>query len=231
MGSGDVALSSADRLSRGCVQLLGVDGAAISLMSDGSTLGTVGSSGQLSRQLDELQFTFGEGPCVDAVRHGGPVQAENLADPAEQRWPAFTRAALDLGVHAFHALPVGVANCYIGVLGLYRHSPRALLGDALIGALMAAELAALPLLRLISIDANLAPGSEDDLGWDHLASLSRVEVHQATGIVMGQLGIAPAEALVRLRAHAFSNDLTLSQVAYAIIDRRLRLQSDGTPPG
>ena len=51
------ALSAADRLCRACVELLGVDGAAVSLMRDGTTVGTFGCSGELSRRLDELQFT------------------------------------------------------------------------------------------------------------------------------------------------------------------------------
>jgi hypothetical protein len=63
-------LSAADRLCHACVELLGVDGAAVSLMYEGSSQGTFGSSGELSRRLDEFQFTFGEGPCLDAVRWG-----------------------------------------------------------------------------------------------------------------------------------------------------------------
>jgi hypothetical protein len=230
MGSGDPALSRADRLCRACVRLLDVDGAAISVMSGGSTYGTFGSSNELSRQLDELQFTFGEGPCMDAVRDGGPVRAENLADPAEQRWPAYSGSALGLGVRALYALPIGVAHSYIGVLDLYRHTPGPLLGDSLIGGLMAAELAALPLLDLIGAEAALAIAPEHDLGWDQVASLARVEVYQATGMVMAQLGIGPADALVRLRAHAFAHDLTASQVAWAIVERRLALEPDITMP-
>ena len=70
-GSGG-ALSAANRLCQACVELLEVDGAAVSLMHEGSSQGTFGSSGELSRRLDELQFTFGEGPCLDAVRWGRP---------------------------------------------------------------------------------------------------------------------------------------------------------------
>src|SRR5665213_2030925 len=79
MDSGDPTMSMADRLCHACVDLLDVDGAAISLMLEGSSQGTFGSSDGLSRQLDEFQFTFGEGPCMDAVRDGGPVFAANIA--------------------------------------------------------------------------------------------------------------------------------------------------------
>jgi hypothetical protein len=74
------ALASADRLCQACVDLLDVDGASISFVDQGVTRGTFGSRSELSRRLDELQFTFGEGPCLDAVRMGVPVFAHDLAD-------------------------------------------------------------------------------------------------------------------------------------------------------
>ncbi len=67
------------------------------------------------------------------------------------------------------------------------------------------------------------PGSD---AWAELNALSRAEVSQATGMVMAQLGIDPAEALVRLRAHAYATDRSAIDVARDILDRRLRLEDD-----
>ncbi len=220
----------ADRLCRACVQLLEVDGAAISVMLEGSSQGTVGSSGELSRRLDELQFTFGEGPCIDAVRRGGPVIAENLADPREQRWPVYTGAVVGLGVRAVYALPIRLANSVVGALDLYRHRPGPLEADSRVGGVMAAELAVLPVLALLTAGADLLAVPDSDAAWDHLASLSRVEVYQATGMVMGQLDVGPAEALVRLRAHAFAHGLTAGEVAWSIVGRELSLEPDDEQP-
>jgi hypothetical protein len=205
--------------------LLDVDGAAISVMADGAIYGTFGSSSALSRQLEDLQFTFGEGPCLDAVRQARPVHADNLVDPAEERWPAYASSALDLGVRALYALPIGVPGSYVGVLDMYRNQPGPLRGHALIGALMAAELSLRPLLDLIRADASATATEQDPGWWSPLTSLARVEVYQATGMLVRQLGIRPAEALVRLRAHAFARDLTASDVASAILDGRLLLPS------
>lgn len=59
--------------------------------------GTFGSSGQLSRTLDELQFTYGQGPCLpqrlpahrDAGRHcaacGGGVRGAAAGAVGDQR--------------------------------------------------------------------------------------------------------------------------------------------------
>jgi hypothetical protein len=47
-------------------------------------------------------------------------------------------------------------------------------------------------------------------------------VHQAAGMVSVQLGVSVADALVRLRAHAFAADRPLTQVAREVIARTLR---------
>lgn len=120
MDGADSALAAADLLCHACVEVLEVDGAAISIMRDSTTWGTFGSSGELSRRLDEFQFTFGEGPCLDAVRSGEPVSAVDLDDPAEQRWPALRSSFLDLGIQAVFALPVGAASSRLGALDLFR---------------------------------------------------------------------------------------------------------------
>ena len=96
-----VVLAAADRLCEACVDLLDVDGASISLIKDGGTQGTFGSSGDTSRALDELQFTYGQGPCIDAVASGRPVIAEDLDSPVEDRWPALT----EVTVPAAHFVP------------------------------------------------------------------------------------------------------------------------------
>lgn len=218
-------LATADRLCHACVDLLEVDGAAISLVRAGATQGTFGSSNELSRRLDEYQFTFGEGPCLDSVRKAQPIHVPDLADPAEGRWPAFAGAVLDEGVRAVYALPVAIHTTYVGALDLFRADPGDLAGSDLTGGLLAAELAALPLLDLMSADVDWAAIEGGD-PWAQLASLERVEIYQATGMIIGRLGVTPAEALVRLRAHAFAHDMTAGEVAWAIIGRDLVLDAD-----
>jgi len=43
---------------------------------------------------------------------------------------------------------------------------------------------------------------------------------------MAQLGVGATEALVRLRAHAFAQELSASEVSWRIIERRLSLERD-----
>jgi hypothetical protein len=214
-------LSAADRLCLACVELLDVDGAAISLMRAGTTQGTFGSSGSLGRRLDELQFTFGEGPCLDAVGSGLPVLVDDVADMQEQRWPAFSRAAVESGVRGVFALPVALARAPVGALDLFTSRPGPITEERLDGGLWAAELAALPLLDLMSADVDWEVVAESADGWEQLASLERVEVYQATGMIIAALDVDPAEALVRLRAFAFAQGMTAGEAAWAIVERRI----------
>jgi hypothetical protein len=223
LAGADGALSAADRLCHACVTLLDVDGAAVSLMYDGSTRGTFGSSSELSRRLDEFQFTYGEGPCLDAVSSGLPVLVSDFRDPAELRWPVFGRAVLDSGVRAVFALPVTIARSPVGALDLFSSRPGPMSTDGLDGGLWAAELAALPLLDLMRSDMNWEAAGEGGDGWEQVASLERVEVYQATGMMIGELDVDAAEALVRLRAYGFARGMTASEAAWEIVERRVEL--------
>ena len=219
-------VAAADRLCAVCVDLFSVDAASISLVFDGASTGTLGASGPQARELDELQFTLGEGPCLDAVSDRGPVFAHDLAQLGETRWPAYRPAMLAAGIHGVFALPVLVAGAYLGALDLFRELPGPLHGADLSGALMAAELAELPMLDLLDNDLAAAAADPDSAGWAELTSLTRTEVAQATGMLVAQLEISPAAALVRLRAYAFSVGRSATEVAREILDHGLRLEAD-----
>jgi hypothetical protein len=218
-------VEAADCLCRACVVLFDIDAAAISLVFDGAPTGTLGSSGEEARVYDELQFTFGEGPCLDAVTRRSPVLVLDLADPAGYRWPTFGPAVLAHDIRGVYALPVVVAGEYVGALDLFRREAGELSPDQFTGAIAAAELAGIPLLDLLDTDLRAAvtdPGSD---AWADLNALSRAEVSQATGMLVAQLDIEPAEALVRLRAHAYATGRSATDVARDILDRRLRLDA------
>jgi hypothetical protein len=111
-------------------------------------------------------------------------------------------------------------------LDLFRADPGVLGAEQLAGALVAAELAQLPLLDLLGADLQTAvtdPGSDS---WAELNTLSRAEVSQAIGVLVAQLEVAPAVAFVRLRAHAYATGRSATDVARDILDRRLRLDAD-----
>jgi len=82
------------------------------------------------------------------------------------------------------------------------------------------------LLDLMNDDLEAAVNDPGSNAWPELQALSRAEVSQATGMLVAQLGVDPAEALVRLRAHAYATGRSSTDVARDILDRRLRLEAD-----
>lgn len=219
-------VEAADRLCDACVVLLDVDAAAISLVFDGASSGTLGSTGEPARMYDELQFTLGEGPCLEAVTRRIPILAVDLADSGEVRWPAYCPAMLAHQIRSVYAIPIVVAGEFVGALDLFRAQAGPLPEEQLIDAIAAAELAAIPVLDLLDADLQAAVVDPTSNAWAELNTLSRTEVSQATGMLVAQLELEPAEALVRLRAHAYATGRSATDVARDILDRRLKLEAD-----
>jgi hypothetical protein len=219
-------VAAADRLCEACVLLLDIDAAAISIVFDGVNGGTLGSSGTAARAYDELQFTFGEGPCLDSVSQRTPILVADLAHPEETRWPMYTPALLAHDIRGVFAMPVLVAGEHVGALDFYRAQAGHLDDDELAGAIAAAEYAELPMLDVMDGDLHAAISDPDSNSWAELQVLTRAEVSQATGMLVAQLGVESAEALVRLRAHAYATGRSATDVARDILDRRLRLEAD-----
>jgi hypothetical protein len=209
---------SSTRLCEVCPQIMGVDGAGVMLMSGDIPRGSLCVSGEVSRLIEELQYTLGEGPCVDAYQQNRVVAEPNLADPVTDRWPAFTPAALEAGVRAVFGFPLRAGAVRLGALNLYRGRSGALSGDQQGDALVVAEVAA---RWVLEAQAGALAGTvavEVEAGADfHLV------VHNAAGMVSVQEGISVTEALIRLRAFAFSHDRLVGDVAGDIVARRLRL--------
>jgi hypothetical protein len=227
--------AAANRLCELCVEKFAVEASALSLVLDGAHAGTVGASGATARRYDELAFTVGEGPCLSAITEGAPVLVSDLAaDGAASRWPAYTSAVLELGgVRAVYAIPVMVAGQYVGTLGLFRAAPGPLSGTQGRGAVDAAVLAQLPLLDLFAASDRSRTGelaevdeleATADADVRDLYALMRVDVSRATGVLVSQLDLEPAQALARLRAHAYTTGRSITEVAREVLDRRLRLE-------
>jgi hypothetical protein len=130
-----------------CSQLLGVSGAGISMVTATGNRGVVCATDEVSARIEDLQFTLGEGVCVEAVTTGAPVMVADLHGPgaaAAGRWPAFMEGVAAAGVRAVFALPLRVGFVSVGALDLYRDVPGALTTDQLSAALTAADAAAAP---------------------------------------------------------------------------------------
>src|SRR5260370_16127597 len=84
---------SSARLCGACPQIVGVSGAGVMLMSGDIPQGSLCATDEVSQLIEDLQYTFGEGPCVDAHQKGNVKAEPDLADPVARRCPAFTPPA------------------------------------------------------------------------------------------------------------------------------------------
>jgi len=209
---------SPERLCGVCPDIVGVNGAGVMLMSGDIPRGSLCTTDAVSHLIEELQYTLGEGPCVDAYQKDQVVIEPDLAEPESRRWLAFTPPALDAGVRAIFGFPLRVGTVRLGALNLYRDRPSPLTADQHADALVMADLAARCVLEAQAGAPSGALAAELEIGADfHFA------VHNAAGMVSVQLGTSVAEALIRLRAFAYLHDRLLADVAQDIIARRLWL--------
>jgi ANTAR domain len=156
---------------------------------------------------------LGEGPGPTAYETNTITVSDPRVDAG--RWPLFTDAASNVpGVNLIYAVPIRSHDHVIGVLTVHQDIPdlpdpdqAQFLADA-IGAALTKDVPAQ--------EAELDTGP-----WS-----TRSEIHQATGMVLAQLRIGPDDAMALLRAHAFSHNLTLAEVAEQITHRRLRFTDD-----
>ncbi len=207
----------AGQICEACVQGLDVDGAAMSLLTTSAARETLWATDATAELLEELQFTLNEGACMEAATTGNPVFVPDLQRSTETaRWPLFAAAVAERSrVRALFAFPLQWGTVNLGALDLYRDSPGALTDTELRDALSAVDTAALMLLG-----QRTDPGDPAG-GWLDQSTGHRAEVHQATGMVIAQLGLGPTDALARLRAHAFVTSRLLVDVAHDVVRRQL----------
>jgi hypothetical protein len=211
-----------ERICELCVEMLDVTGAGISMVTESGNRGVVCSTDAVSARIEDLQFTLGEGPCVDAVRSGAPVLIPDFDEPglAVERWPAFIKGAAAVGACAVFAFPLRIGAINVGAIDLYRDRPGELDASQLPSALMAADAAALALLRLES-------GRDDFLSDDpSVGFANELQVHQATGMIQVQLGVSTEQAFVILRARAFAAGRPLADLASDVVARRVRFSPE-----
>ena len=183
--------------------------------------GGTAASNSACRQIEELQFSLAEGPCIEAFSSRRPVLEPDLAERGWRRWPGYAAAAQECGVRAVFAFPLQVGAARLGALDVYRDEPGSLSSQALRDALTFAEVAVGILLDgpRAAADGDLAPGLDDVL-------IDRAEVYQAQGMVMVDLGVDLTEAMARLRGHAYAQNRFLIDVARDVVAGRLHLDRD-----
>lgn len=157
--------------------VLQIASAGVTLMSENHN-GPVCHSDERSLALDELQFSLGEGPSLDAFAKREAILEPDLEHARLARWPIFTASALELGTRGVFALPLNAGSKCIGVLTLYNDVAGALSEEQRADGMVVADEVARSVLEAQRRDGTdlLAADLND-------AASHRAEVHQATGMV------------------------------------------------
>jgi hypothetical protein len=192
------------------VDLLPVSGAAVSTLGDALGSQTVSASDDLAARLDEMQFDLGEGPCWEAVRSRRPALYSDL-EQGVVGWADFAASAADAGVRSMFAFPLFVGPHPIGAVDLYSTSLTTLDDAAQERAVALGEVVSDRVLRTL-----IAPDQEST------GIYSRRVIHQATGIVLAQLGVTADDAHLILRGHAFAAGRPMREIADDILSGSLR---------
>lgn len=208
--------SAGDCLCSPFATTLNVTGVAISVIDEYGNQSTVCVNGHLAARLDALQFELGEGPAWQALSSRSPVLCPDLDQVSEAGWPVFQNAARELGVSGIFSFPLVLGNAVVGAVNLSTTTPHAADANFVSNAQSMANDVALAAVEW----ALNAAQRHSSLESDGSPSLRR-EVHQATGIIISQLGLSAPDAFARLQAHAFSTGRPINDVARDIVTRVL----------
>ncbi|MDV8129112.1 GAF and ANTAR domain-containing protein [Rhodococcus sp. IEGM 1304] len=199
------------QLARELVRETGIDGVGVAVFATESTRDLVYATDGVAEELDETQFTLGEGPCLDAFRFDTPELHPDMAGgEARARWPLFTAQVLALGAASVYAYPLGGGGSPFGVLELYGSSPIALAPSEDVKCRSYAHTIAHAVL------AELAPAYALTSGSD-VGVFRRGNVNIACGILAAHHRVSVEEAMVRLRSRAFSRQHRITSIAQEVI--------------
>jgi GAF domain-containing protein len=186
----------------------GCDFAGISIAHRNGVIDTPASTDAVVRRGDQLQYTYREGPCLDAIWQEETIQVPQLAD--ERRWPTWApQVVAELGIRSMLCLQLFTSARSLGALNLYSTTPAAFdAEDVRTATSLAAN---------IAVAVAAAQGADDV----RLASLDRIIVGQAQGILMERFALAPDRAFHVLSQVAGDQRVPLQQVASDLVLTRL----------
>ncbi|WIB33090.1 ANTAR domain-containing protein [Curtobacterium sp. MCSS17_005] len=205
-----VSLPDAD-LAAPFLDVVHGDGASVASFGDFAGNASISITDSRAGGIDRLQFDLDEGPCWDALQHDRPVLEPDVHHHPTNRWPAFLAAAADDGVGALFAVPLRFGPFLLGAADVYARTPMQVpAADATAAMTLAAAVSRRVLRHVLTRHDDGAP-----------LRLRERAVHQAAGVVLAQVGLAPTDAYLLIRGHAAARNETVAETAGLILDREL----------
>ena len=192
--------------------LVGASAVGLLLADQRGHLRFMAASDERARILEIFQAQISEGPCIDAFRTATPVINADLGEKPD-RWPEFTRHALDAGFRSVHAFPLRVRREVIGALNVFGSTIGGTLDGADVQIIQAlTDVAAIGLLqeRAVRRGEVLTEQLQGALN-------SRIIIEQAKGAIAQAHGVSVDAAFTALRAYSRSHNRKLTEIAHEVL--------------
>ena len=171
----------------------GIEHVGVAVLDRNGNAETKAATSELVLELDRLQYSLNEGPCVDTLIHGtNVVAAPDIRH--DQRWPRYAPPAVQLGLKAQLAVKLHLdGRGTVGGLNMYSTGSEDI------------DPQAPGIADLFATHAALALGKAKEVDALHQALRTREVIGQAVGLLMQRYGLNPDGAfdfLVRTSAHS-----------------------------
>lgn len=161
----------------------------VTLQRRGQRPRTTAASGPLSEAVDDLQYTIGEGPCLDAATGDDLVVTNDLLTDA--RWPGFAQLCVEqTGVRSMLSVRLAMAGDVRAAINFYAHRADSFMDVDVSVATFLAPLAA------ASVQAHIYQQEAAEL---RTALGTSRQIGAAVGILMSQRALTYDEAFDQLR--------------------------------
>src|SRR3954452_5367940 len=197
-------------LCKWAVSLLAVDAAGVMLADENDRLRAIAASNEDTHLLEMFSLQNQDGVCIDVYKSG--VVKQNSTAGTVERWPNFSRLAIEHGYGWLCGVPLRHGDDIIGAMNLFRESDQAL-GDSDVRIAQAlADVATVALLQRRETAQARRRAAQLQEALD-----SRVLIEQAKGVLSERLDLQPEEAFRLLRGEARNSNRKLHDVAREVV--------------
>ena len=167
---------------------------------------TLAATDELARQLDELQYTLGEGPCLEAATAAEWLVSGDVG--SDGRWPSWGPRAAEHGMRSLLSVQLLDHDRPIGALNLYARGGRVF-----------SDREAVDLTVLYATHAAIALTATREVTGLNSALHSRHLIGAAQGILMERYGISLDRSFELLRRYSSQLNIPLATIAADLVER------------
>ena len=201
-----------------CASILDTQAAGLMLLDAAGELQLMTSTSDETSLIEVMQLNAGSGPCVECFTTGRAVTVGDIEGSGD-RWPAFRKEAMKQGFKSVHATPMRLRGQVLGALNMFSVYVGELREADVAVAQALADVATIGILQERSIRERSRVAAQ----LQHALN-SRVLIEQAKGVVSESAALSMDQAFTAMRGYARDHNLSLTNVAEALIDRTLNLE-------